>query len=138
MTSDAQGDRSISAAIDVTGFACDPASITRLLDREPSQTWREGDPLPRSTSKRRKSGWRLAAPSLGLMDLEPYASWLLDQLPQRIDLSSVTGDYSITLWFTVHVGDDAPAAHFSANTIRRLAELGASVDIDLYGGNEAD
>lgn len=138
MTSENRGPGPIAAALEISGFACPPERITAALGVQPTQTWNEGDPLPRSTARRRKSGWRLTAPAQGSEDLEVYASWLLDQLPERIDLSAVTGSYGITLWFTVHVGDQTPSAYLSADTIRRLAALGAGVDIDMYGGFDSE
>jgi len=76
------------------------------------------------------------APHVDEFELEPYADWLLERLPETIDLSSITKEWEAVLWFTVIVEEESPAVYFRPQTLARLAALPAALDVDLYAGNE--
>jgi hypothetical protein len=51
----------ISARLVITGFACDPHRITKLLGIQPDAIWRIGDALS-FTSERTGGGWQRKKP----------------------------------------------------------------------------
>lgn len=128
----------ISAHFEIRGFGCDPAVITAVVGTAPSQVWRKGDRSEPGSAERKCSGWRLVAPLLDDVELQPYAAWLLDRLPRTLDLAEVTEEWEAQVAFTVFADDEAPAMFFELPILRRIVALGATLDVDLYLGNHAD
>jgi Domain of unknown function (DUF4279) len=49
----------ISVRLVITGFACDPHHITKLLDIHPDEVWRIGDELSFTSERKRSAIWSI-------------------------------------------------------------------------------
>lgn len=122
----------VKAWFEILEFACDPQTISSHLALIPTRTWKAGETPPWRRRPEEVSGWRLASPLDAPHDLETHASWLLDQFPTHLDLSGVSRAWRAQIVFVVEVQDETPAMAFSAETLARIAKIGADLDIDVY------
>jgi len=126
----------ISVRLVVTGFACDPDHITKLLGIQPDVVWRIGDDLSfTSDRKRTDNGWGIESKVSNTVDLDAHVAAILrvignaksnfKHLPQGSTISLSCG-------ITVNQGPGGPSMVFSPQMVAILAELGAEISIDLY------
>jgi Domain of unknown function (DUF4279) len=123
-------------------FQEEPEEITNLLQITPSQTWKTGDLIhPKSRLLRDHNGWEMK-PDLNKEDkeLESQLLSLIERLNRSwgklVELTS--NDYycaEISIVINVY-GNDVPAINFSPEVIKKIAEINASIDIDLYVLND--
>jgi hypothetical protein len=70
----------ISARLVITGFACDPHHITKLLGIQPDALWRIGDALSfTSERKRNDNGWAIVSRS-AMVDLDAHIAAILETI----------------------------------------------------------
>ncbi len=126
----------ISVRLVVTGFACDPDHITKLLGIQPDVVWRIGDDLSfTSDRKRTDNGWGIESKVSNTVDLDAHVAAILrvignaksnfKHLPQGSTISLSCG-------ITVNQGPGGPSMVFSPQMVAILAELGVEISIDLY------
>lgn len=115
------------------GFA--PESVTREVGISPTKTWRVGDLLEKTAATRKDDGWVFALPYRHTYDMEGLLEELLNAIdPYKNRIIEVANRFALhrEVSFGVYIiGQETPACWFAADTLRRLAELGAGLDIDL-------
>ncbi|MEV5966206.1 DUF4279 domain-containing protein [Kribbella sp. NPDC051952] len=131
-----------------TGEDFDPESLTSLLGIIPSKVMRRGDVL-RSGRVRDVTVWWWETPERVEWDSEALVLEVLDAFePVAEQLAEAVRRWGLTLVIGLvtsmygviqadsdnEIGLDVatPALAFSAETLRRLGRLGASIDVDLY------
>lgn len=121
------------AVLHVTDFEAPPQRISDALELAPTRTWLKGETIGGSVRRSASNGWALER-AAQTVDVEALVVDLLGRLPtdSSARLSRVIGSWELQCSVVVTVRDETPALHWSAPTIRRLAELGASLDVDLY------
>jgi hypothetical protein len=121
--------------LNITDFACPPEEITRLLGLTPGKTWRQGELVhPRAKHRHRQNGWRLDAPGdENGTDLDERVSALMDQITPRADrFASLPPGSEVELSCVIYISVPSPVLGLSARNVKRLAELGAHLDLDVY------
>ena len=114
----------------------DPASITELLNLQPTTAWRAGERPPHGGLVSATAVWEIESPIVNSVHLEDMATAVLDLLPAVLpDLAAVHG-WTTTLAYTVWMRRQTPGMLFRPGTLARLARLGASLDIDTYLGTD--
>jgi hypothetical protein len=101
---------------------------------KPTQTWCEGDSVQKTLLKRKYDGWVWGIPYRETFDMESLLQELLDSIdPYKERLAEVARRFSLKkeISFGVYIGGETPTAWFSADTLRRLSELGVDLDVDL-------
>ncbi len=125
----------------LTGFQPDPDEITTLLGVKPSQTWVQGDLVPRTSLKRHSNGWLLSSGCNRASELKAHLVALFEKVApvkERFGLlpSSTQVDVSCAVYIYHSASTDeehnTPALHLDSNQIRMLSTLAAEFDIDLY------
>lgn len=119
----------------------DAAEVSAVIGREPSRFKAAGTPIGRRGSARRKrSAWQIESGLPESADFEAQLAALLDLLePYRNGVLEARERYSAGIqcaayWRTVSTG-----MHLSREVIARTAELGLSIDLDMYClGEESD
>jgi hypothetical protein len=112
-----------------------PDEVTATLGLAPSRSWRTGDLINERMGRRRSTGEWCLSSGLGLdAPLEEHVDAVLRQLrpcwPRLVDLCT---RYEAGLNCVVKsYGGDRPALPFDKEVVRRCAELGAWIDVDLY------
>ena len=116
----------------ITDFQCHPEEITRILGLQSSTTWMRGDPIPKTSMTRKQNGWRLDSPKPHEV-LQKQIDALLVLVMGRVEaFERLPIGSEIELSCVIYVYDEDPALHFSDTSIRSLARLHASIDIDYY------
>jgi len=120
----------------LTGLDLDPNEITTATNLEPSKAWRKGDLIdPRRPARRHKEGgWSIASGCEDTVDIESQIKALLKRLcPARQALVSLGKRYDAEVECVMYIyGGERPAEHFDRDAVRQMAELNASIDVDLY------
>jgi len=123
----------LRVAIVITGFSCDPDDITRVLGVRPTDVWRRGDTIPPSTRRRVSNGWRLESSLPRDRSLEEHVTTILDRVsPSLHSLQELTTRPEIELACAVYFGNQAPEMYLAPPLLARIAQFGASLDVDLY------
>ena len=132
----------IKAKLKIADFECSPEEITEILGICPTKIWRNGEKVhPRAKNVYKSNGWMLASPcdpvnSSVDQQIEPLLSIIKPHIDAFEKLPS--GIY-IELACIIRVADyREPAIWFSADTIRIIAQMRASIDIDVYDFREIE
>jgi hypothetical protein len=126
----------ISVRLVITGFACDPHHITKLLDIHPDEVWRIGDELSfTSERKRTDNGWVLVSKISNMVDLDAHVAAILEVIGNaKSNFKNLPQGSTVYLscGITVNRGPGGPSIVFSPQMVASLAELGAEIGIDIY------
>ena len=121
-------------ALRLRGKRFAPEDVTRVVGLSPSKTWRAGEPIPATTAKRKDDRWEFGLSYRETFDMEEMLKELLDTIePYRERITAAAKEFGLVreISFGVYIREQTPACWFSADTMRRLADLGADLDIDL-------
>lgn len=117
----------------VTGFVADPTEVLRDLGvTSVAKKWRVGQPrVPNSLLRHSENGFYLVA-DRRITDFGERVNKLLDKVyPLRSRLARLKAGCELSCVFYLS-GSQRPIIHFPKGALSRLAELGASVDVDVY------
>jgi len=115
-------------------FKCSHHEITKACGIQPTTTWSPGDKVRNTRLVHKENGWSID------INLEDVTNWheqierLLSEVhPFHQDLARLCGDYYAELACIFYLaGDERPEIHFTPQQLRKLADLNAHIDIDLY------
>jgi hypothetical protein len=123
----------IRAFIYIDGFDCLPEAITSVLGIQPTRVWFTGDKIGKSNRARSSNGWVLESPLLEEPNSELYIKWLVDRLPQTLDvLKLVTSKWDAQLSLVFEMVDETPPFNLNPTIISRIGQLGLGIDVDMY------
>jgi hypothetical protein len=127
-------DSKIKVHINITDFDVDPEEITEIIGIQPTKTRKAGDPVPRTIIKTKMNGWLLYAPCDPFKsDLDEQVEKLLEIIePYKDNFSKLPKGTHIELSCFLYSYKERPIIGFSAESIKKLAEIGASIDVDSY------
>jgi hypothetical protein len=122
----------MSVAFRILSFDEHPDSITKQLNRAPSQIWLKGQKRhPRATLIHQENGWELKSRLPKTVELQEHARAIIGELlPARLVLAKMPWPKVLSAAVSVH-GDDRPALYIEAGVVQAIASLGASIDIDV-------
>ena len=124
----------IRVRLTITDFKCSPNEITRILKIDPTKTWLRGDPIPKTIMMQKQHGWQLDSPKTPKGSVEQQTDALLRLLAKRSRVfKSLPSEAEVELSCIIYShGGDRPPIAFNRATVRKLAQLNASIDIDFY------
>lgn len=125
----------------INNFDCRAEELSSVLGLTPSETWRAGEQYgPAPVHVYKESGWQFDSPLDEPWDVPKHLWWILDQLPATLDiLDSVTDSWAVQVGVRVEIYDaETPVFSFEAPLVRRMADIGASLDIDYYFFGDED
>lgn len=121
--------------IDYNSEDLEPEEITAVIGIVPTKTWKVGDLISKGATLRHKqNGWSLKSKLEDSATLEDHVESVLERLkPSWQHLVKMCTRYYTEIECIIYVyGDDSPAIHFNRETLKRISELNAEIDIDLY------
>lgn len=124
----------MSVSIRLTGQDFLPADVSAAIKIAPTRTWRVGDSVQGTAARRKHDGWEFALAYRASHDANALLCELLDILEPHAEVISkaaVQFQLKREVSFGIFVDGEMPACWFSANTLHRLAELEADLDIDI-------
>lgn len=112
----------------------DPEQVTALTGIEPSETWRVGDLIDKhATVRHKQNGWSVESALPPTAELEDHVKDVLDQLQAGwASLKGVSARFDSEISCVLYIKSVNPPVHFDKDTVARIAELGAEIDIDIY------
>jgi hypothetical protein len=120
----------------LSGFDCSPSEISSVLGIEPDKSWNAGDLIVPIRRPRKTNGWMVDVRSHETEELEPLIVQVLDRLPPSLEgLSRVAGTWTAKIYAAIYF-TERPTLTLGADTVRRIAGLGAILDIDLFPMHE--
>ncbi len=122
------------------GERLDPPLVTRRLALTPSRAFRAGDPIVHEKGKRRTNGWVLSIGPERSFAADEQVERLVTQLkPKTAEIVSLREELGVELriYCIAYVADQAPNIWFKPDVVAWASQIGASIDVDLYVGDEA-
>jgi hypothetical protein len=115
-------------------FTCSHHEITKVLGIQPTMTWSPGDRVRNTRLVRKENGWSIDINLEDATDWHEQVEHLLSEVhPFHQDLARLCGDYYAELACIFYIaGDERPEIHFTPQQLRKLADLHAHIDVDLY------
>ena len=127
----------VRACLYIDDFECTPDSVTSILGIQPTRIWFTGDKIEKSILVKSSNGWMLESPLVKEVDPEIHIKWLIDHLPENLEiLRSKTLKWDAQLSLVLEMADETPPFNLTKATIARIAQLGLSLDVDMYIANE--
>jgi hypothetical protein len=125
----------VIAELNVTGSALDPDALTRRTQLLPTKKWLVGETIGRSSRHYEHNGWSIATPKRS--EIGEAVEDLLSTLTAHWNelLEAIRGQ-EVELSIVVHARSFIPAIHIETAQLAQIAELNASIDIDLYDHRE--
>jgi hypothetical protein len=123
----------ISVRLIVSGYECSASEVTRALGVEPTRSWNQGDQVVGTKKHYGESGWRLDSSLSSDASIDQQLRELLNSISERIEfVRSLPGSIEVDFSCVIYAREYVPEIFFSADIIRRIADIGAAIDIDLY------
>jgi hypothetical protein len=125
----------IAVSLTLTGAALDPQQLTAWTGLLPSRTWMAGELIREGALLRYEhSGWSIRSGLPHSRSLEDHVDALLRRLKPGWDtLLGLCQRYDAEVACAVYsYGGARPAIHLRKDQCRRLSELNASLDVDVY------
>ncbi len=116
-------------------FELPPDEITSLLKIMPTRTWRTGDlKQEKSILRHSERGWELGSELPASNALGEHFKHLTDALVPSFEVlgsfgAKWTKHFACALYYPA---DEPPELSLDSDTLRAIANLQASLDIDLY------
>jgi hypothetical protein len=111
-------------------------SLGHLAELGFGRAWRAGDQLTTSPGmKHRTGGWEISSQRPLVKPLREQLQAVLDSVEAiwpAIRAAAASGDTVLSVALYVTEGPDLVAIDIGADQMKRLAELGAKLDFDLY------
>jgi hypothetical protein len=109
-----------------------PEEITKVLGIPCEKSWRIGDSRAHTIIKETTNGWVLGSGLPDLMPLEAQIETFLEYVAQYSDKIRTLSLTSTVELSCVVYGPTPPPLYLSNSVLSAIAQLGASLDIDLY------
>lgn len=123
----------------IVDFDCDPGAVTAALGIQPTRTWLKGERIEPSIRVRTSNGWELAGIDSGEGDPVALIRELLKRLPSTLaKIGEISSKWDAQLAVVMEIGHPTPPFNLDRATIRRLADLSMSLDVDLYVDDDLD
>ncbi len=124
----------VEVALRLTGQGFSPGDVTAMIQLAPTKTWRAGDSVQGTLLKRKNDAWVFGLPQRETYDLDAVVRELLNAIePYAEKLAEAATHFSLEkeISFGIYINAETPSGWFAADTLRRLASLGAHLDLDL-------
>lgn len=136
MDADKEREFDIIAKLVITNFDCSPAEITQIIGIHPTQTWLKGEPfLPEAKNVQKSNGWILQSPINpfnSTVDIQVKAIMKIIAPQAEAFANLLSGAYAELGCVIYTYCPHYPAVGFSKDTIKTLAKIGGSINIELY------
>lgn len=116
----------------ITSASRTPEQISEATGLTCDRSWRIGEKRGKTTIVERSNGWVLNSTLPKSASLEAHIEELLGRLLARADKIRALSEHDTVELSCVVYAILPPALNFDKSVIQRLAQLGASLDVDLY------
>jgi hypothetical protein len=121
------------AYLRLVDFQCSVLEMTHRIGLQPTEAWHAGDPAPSPRPPHKFSAWHLRSRLSKSDVVEQHVIDMLDQIRGReIVIREIARDCKVTMECVGYFYEYYPGFALDADTVRRLGESGASIDLDFY------
>ena len=107
--------------------------MTQRIGLQPTEAWHAGDPAPSPHPPHKFSAWHLRSRLPKSDEIEQHIIDVLDQIRGReAVLREIARDCRVTMECVGYFHEYYPGFALDADTVRRLGDCGASIDLDFY------
>jgi hypothetical protein len=122
-----------SASLRLFGDDLDPDVVTELLGAAPTTACRKSDVTRLTTRTERQGKWLLSIDHQVGMTLEAVINELLDRVTGDLMVwAELTRQFKVDLFCGLHIKEWNRDLSFSPETLRRVAERGLELGLDIY------
>jgi len=124
----------IEVELRLTGDGFLPDRLTSVVQIVPTKTWRFGDSVQGTALRRKNDGWAYGLPPRESYEVEALLRELMDAIePSRDRIIDAMKQFRLeaSISFGIYISTRSPACWFSAESIGRIAALGAGLDVDV-------
>jgi hypothetical protein len=124
----------VEVALILTGPTLVPSQVTAIVGLKPTKVWLAGDRVQATDLRRKECGWVYGLPQKESYDLDEVLCELFGVIePHKTGIVTAINEQNLKsrISFGVYIKDETPAQWFSADTVRRIADIEAELDIDL-------
>jgi hypothetical protein len=119
------------ARLKITSLVRTPETISEFVGITCDRSWRVGDRRARSSIEEKNHGWILNSSLENTAPLEAHIQKLIERVSgSKEKIHQISQEDNVEFSCVVYASRP-PALNFDARFVTRLAELGASLDIDL-------
>lgn len=119
------------------GEGLEPDEITRILGVEPTRSHRRGDRIGPKSQPFPKGAWLLTEHGRDAETAEVIIDRVLKRLPEDVEIwRDLRTRYDIQLRFGLHMTGWNKGFSILPEQVTRIAELGASMEFDIYAYDE--
>lgn len=121
------------------GGDLDPEEVTRLLGCAPTRAWRKGDVRedPRYHILQRTGVWSLDSDTDRSVPLDEQIRALIARVPTDSAVwEALARRFDIDVFCGIHLDEWNRGCGFGPDLLRRLGEMKAALDLDIYGPDE--
>jgi hypothetical protein len=123
----------ITASLIVLGSSATRDEVAKYVSGGPITFWKKGDAVQGSRIIRKEDGWKLGSTLPRDSSLAEHVDKILECVDPVLGTLNRLGGTSIRLSVALYVyGLDRPPLRINAKAVRKLGDMGAEVDIDLY------
>lgn len=113
-----------------------PDEVSEKLNIEPTKTWRVGEAIQKTLLSYKHDGWRLSSDEVETLELEEQLAKIWDIIqPYKSKIVDICAELDLVAEIACAVDledDQYPVLHFERESIKRISELNAEIDIDIY------
>lgn len=124
----------VEVALKLVGKGFVPEDVTAAVQLTPTRSWRSGDRIQQSKLTRKDDAWLFGFPRQEIDDLDICVSKLLDAVePHKGEIINAMRRFNLKseISLAIYLRGETPSSFFAAKTIRRIADIEASLDLDL-------
>lgn len=122
----------IDVSLTLTSKRYLPEEVTALTGLQPTKAWRINQAIEGTLRFYEWNGWSLASELDSRASLDEHIAALLSVIETVPGLQELSSRWEVELSCAIYAKAYVPPCHFDRETIRRLASIGAHIDIDIY------
>ena len=114
----------------------DPDVATREIGLNPTKVWRFNEKIQNTKLKHKQDGWRISSEEVESINVGEHINGLIEKIfpfKKRIVGICQSLELNPEISCEMEINEDQyPIIHFDKETIQKIFELGAEIDLDLY------
>jgi len=123
----------ISASLVILAPWPEVEKVLSVVGVVPDYTWRQGDAAGQSLIKQSQDGCRILSTLPTSCSLSEHIEDILRRISPDLKNLLISAERSVKLAASVNIfGYDRPPFQVGVASVKKLAELGASIDVDIY------
>lgn len=122
----------IYASLRVLSIVLSARELVQALGVVPDKQWGIGDTREKTSIRRKENGWEIVSALPLSAGIEEHINALLLRAEAAAEAFNLLGEDACVLLSCAVYCESVPALFLSAEVVKRLAAIGAGLDLDVY------